>query len=169
MQRDTARLIEALGIDSGGPLMDQRLHGELFFSDRYLGVPLVPGAVPTIARLAEERFGDRVYIVTTNVRRRAEALAIFAAGGLTQVIPPERVFFCDADAQKAEVCDRLGITHFVDDRTEVLALLERVPHRYLFGAAEADASGRERGPDQVEAVRGWDDLARLLLDRAGTG
>lgn len=154
---------EALGIDAGGPLMDPRAHGDLFFSDRYLEVPLVPGAVRSIARLATERFGERIYIVSTNVRRRPQALEIFAAGGLTRVIPPERVFFCDTDRQKAEVCDRLGITHFVDDRIEVLSLLERVPHRYLFDGPRRDEFERTSDGSAVIAVSDWEDLAARLL------
>ncbi len=39
--------------------------------------------------------------------------------------------FVDSVDGKAETCARLGITHYIDDESGVLAALTTVPHRYL--------------------------------------
>jgi hypothetical protein len=49
-------------------------------------------------------------------------------------IPAENLRFCIERPQKADHCRELGITHFIDDRCDVLDCLEGiVPHRFLFG------------------------------------
>ena len=75
------------------------------------------------------------------------------------------VSFCRGRADKAEVCARNGITHFVDDRLDVLGHLRGVvEHRYLL---EIETPGF--GPEQaralasVERVGSWEELARELL------
>jgi hypothetical protein len=47
---------------------------------------------------------------------------------------PDHLRFCFERHEKARHCLDLGLTHFLDDRLDVLAHLEGVvPHRYLFG------------------------------------
>lgn len=49
-------------------------------------------------------------------------------------IPRGNVRFCLERPQKADHCRQLGITHFIDDREDVLAHLDGVvPFRFLFG------------------------------------
>ncbi len=57
------------------------------------------------------------------------------------------------------MCVELGITHFVDDRAEVLeSLLGVVPHLYLFGL-------QSRGPtDGMVAVPTRSDAERAITD-----
>jgi len=104
---------------------------ELFFSDRYIEVPLVPGVVASLLRL-RSRFGSHIYLISTNVRRRPQAIEILEKHGIIDLIGRDHVVLCDTDEAKAAVCAALGISHFVDDRTEVLDLLTTVPRRYLF-------------------------------------
>ena len=49
-------------------------------------------------------------------------------------IPAPNLRFCLERPQKAQHCAELGITHFIDDRADVLGHLEGVVgHRFLFG------------------------------------
>ncbi len=53
--------------------------------------------------------------------------------GFDAVVPPKRVHFCGERNEKARICKKLGITHFIDDRLEVLSyLVGIVPHLFLF-------------------------------------
>lgn len=53
-------------------------------------------------------------------------------------IHPSNIRFCLERSQKARHCHELGITHFIDDRPDVLGHLESiVPYRYLFGPQKA--------------------------------
>jgi hypothetical protein len=58
-------------------------------------------------------------------------------------IPHANVRFCRERWQKAEHCEALGITHFIDDRQDVLQHLDGlVPQRFLFGPQDGPAVDR---------------------------
>ena len=77
-------------------------------------------------------------------------------------IPASHVRFCLERPQKADHCRELGITHFIDDRSDVLQHLTGiVPWRYLFGpqrtrTAPAGVTPCIDWPTTLERVR--DDL-----------
>jgi hypothetical protein len=73
-------------------------------------------------------------------------------------IDPQRLRFCLQRPQKAEHCAALGITHFIDDRTDVLeAMRGVVPNRYLFGPQHRPA------PSGLTPAASWRRVAELLL------
>src|SRR6185369_12095724 len=77
-------------------------------------------------------------------------------------IPPGHVHFVRERLDKAPVCQRLGVTHFVDDRLDVLAHLETVEHRYLFTGGRADQERPEDPPGWATVAATWADLAEVL-------
>ncbi|WP_051799794.1 hypothetical protein [Catenuloplanes japonicus] len=110
-----------------------------FFGVRPLETPAMPGAFARLAALTAGRFRGRVHLVSKagpkverNTRDWLHHHGFFARTG----VPPENVHFVRERRDKAAVCATYGITHFVDDRADVLACLETVPHRYLMGGAE---------------------------------
>jgi hypothetical protein len=113
--------------------------------------------VPALVR----RFEGRVWIVSKcgqRVRERTlewfEHHRFFERTG----IDPRNVRFCFKRPEKAVHCRQLGITHFIDDRADVLeAMTGIVPNRYLFGPQRARATG---GLPNLET---WKDVARELL------
>ena len=73
-------------------------------------------------------------------------------------IDPLHLRFCLKRPQKAEHCKELGITHFIDDRTDVLeAMRGIVPNRYLFGLQTRPASAG------LTPAVSWRRVAELLL------
>lgn len=73
-------------------------------------------------------------------------------------IDSRNVRFCLKRAEKAVHCRELGITHFIDDRTDVLdAMAGVVLNRYLFGPQPSPAAPGMRH------VGTWEDVARELL------
>ena len=101
-----------------------------------LATPPYPGMFDTVPRLVQ-RFGGRVWLVSKcgpsvqeKTRQWLRHHQFFERTG----IPPEHLRFCLKRPQKADHCLELGLTHFVDDRADVLQHLEgAVPHRFLFG------------------------------------
>jgi hypothetical protein len=89
--------------------------------------------VPSLVRL----FEYRVWLISKcgpRVQQRSrEWLAhhhFFERTG----IPIDHLRFCLQRPQKATHCAELGITHFIDDRLDVLEAMRRtVPNLYLFG------------------------------------
>ncbi len=75
----------------------------------------------------------------------------------------EHMLFCRLRAEKAIICRNLAVTHFVDDRLEVLSYMESVPNRYLFQPDPAEVSRYRRSLPAVMQVSTWDALSSLLL------
>jgi hypothetical protein len=89
--------------------------------------------VPELVR----RFSGRVWLVSKARPRMQEKTrlwlqrhAFFERTG----IAPDHLRFCFERHEKAAHCQELGLTHFVDDRLDVLDHLDGiVPQRFLFG------------------------------------
>lgn len=101
-----------------------------------LRTPPMPGAFDAIARLVRA-FEQRVWLISKcgpsvqgKTRRWLEHTGFYDATGVRR----DRLVFCLERPQKAGHCIRLEITHFVDDRIDVLeAMRGRVPNLFLFG------------------------------------
>jgi hypothetical protein len=139
----TTSPVPALGIDIGRVLMcptDGDARPDTSFlelpDDQALAVPASPhvwDAVPVLVRA----FGGRVWLVS-KAGARVEALTrrwlahhqFFERVGMSDTA----VRFCRRRPDKRVHALELGLTHFVDDRSDVLAALTgAVPHLYLFG------------------------------------
>ncbi|WP_371404690.1 hypothetical protein OHA10_03310 [Kribbella sp. NBC_00662] len=128
-----------LGIDIGRVIIDGSSGpGDTsFFSGdtaAMLRTPAVPGAFEAIARLVP-LFGDAWLVSKCSPRIQQRSLEwlryhrFFAQTGIAE----GNVRFCLRRPDKALHCTELGITHFVDDKADVIAAITPVvPHRYLF-------------------------------------
>lgn len=155
---------EYLGVDVGGVLVDRiRADGSdtSFFSERFLETPAVEGAFDTLVRLGAERFGRRICIISKCGPRTEEKTRLWLAHhGLLDALglDEQALHFCRKRPDKAPICQRLGVTHFVDDRMEVLVHLKSVRHRILFGPQDAGVKAK----GVVRAVT-WEEVVRRLL------
>jgi hypothetical protein len=129
-----------LGIDIGRVIIDGSSGpGDTSFftgdTAAMLRTPAVPGAFEAIARLVP-LFSGQAWLVSkcgSRVQRRSlEWLSHHRFFELTG-IAEGNVRFCLRRPDKAIHCADLAITHFIDDKPDVIAALENVvPHRYLF-------------------------------------
>jgi len=128
--------VERLGVDIGGVIVSaassrrdsngkiQGSEDTSFFGDNFLGTPPEPGCIHILRRLVSERFGtENVFLISKsqpqNQIRTMEWLKhinFFERTGILE----KNVFFCTQRCQKKEICERLGINHFIDDRLDVL-------------------------------------------------
>ena len=160
--------MDAIGVDVGGVIIDRVNDGTdtSFFSDNYLKTTAVPGALDTLTRLVKERFGDQVFIVSKCGKRTEEKTLhwfrhnrFFEQTGISQ----HNVRFCRTREGKAPICNELGITHFVDDRLEVLSYLTMVPHQFLFQADPKEVRRFEKHLARATQVNTWEQIAEMLL------
>jgi len=162
---------DCLGVDIGGVLIDRVADGTdtSFFSKRYLETPAVADGFETLARLARERFGERVYIVSKcgpTIQAKSREWLVHRRFTEITGIPPERVRFCRTREEKAPICKRLGITHFIDDRYDVLSYMKTVPHRFLFQPRDKDRESAKNEPlAGLQVVDSWAEVAKALLDQ----
>ena len=73
-------------------------------------------------------------------------------------VPEQHLHFCFKRHEKAGIAEELGLTHFIDDRRDVLEHLRTVvDHLYLFGIQS------EAPPPWVVSVRDWADVQTRML------
>lgn len=115
-----------LGLDFGNVL---KLKGDT--------LPM-PGAVAAVRRL-RLHFGDRIWIISKvdNLREADKVISFLERNWEFGISYQDRVKFCFGREEKAPVARELGLTHFVDDRTEVLSYMTTVPHRFALNPAPA--------------------------------
>lgn len=127
-----------LGIDIGRVIINGDGPDTSFLGtslERAMKAPAMPGAFESILRLTEA-FHGQVWLVSKcgeNVARKSTAWLEHNGFWKQTPVLPDRVRFCRKRPEKAVICRELGITHFIDDRTDVLeAMVGVVPHRFLF-------------------------------------
>ena len=161
----------ALGLDIGRVLMcpadDDGRPDTSFLSlpePQALAIPAAPGVWDVVPGLVRA-FGGRVWLVS-KAGARIEALTrrwlvhhrFFARVGL----PDDAVRFCRRRGDKRDHALALGLSHFVDDRVDVLqALRGAVPHLYLFGVQVGPA------PRWTTHVVDWPAARAALLGGGG--
>lgn len=157
--------VDALGVDIGGVISDRAIEDGPALADGVLAAEPIPAAFETL-RLLHERFAGRVFVVSTcgvwMEHQSRRWLATRDLEGRTG-ISPYQVWFCRQRRDKAEIATELGLTHFVDDRLEVLSYLDAVPNRYLFAPREDEKRRFEHALPRVVQVESWPDLGRRLL------
>lgn len=169
-RRWTARGADAqpvLGVDIGGVIVDRVAEGSdtSFFGARPMDTPAVSGALEAVAALNAEVFGGRVFIVSKAGPRTAETTRRWLAHidfHRRTAIPAEHVHFVRERIDKAPVCERLGVTHFVDDRVDVLGHLSSVAFRYLFTGGLGGRPAPRSVPNWAIITDDWADLRRRI-------
>lgn len=157
-----------LGVDVGGVIVALRGRDEdtSFFGTRPLETPAVAGVVDALAALTIQPFAGRIHLISkagpkvaANTRAWLAHHDFFDRTGIAAA----NLHFVRERRDKAPVCQRLGITHFVDDRLDVLAHLDTVEHRYLFlgGSGEPPPAGI---PDWATSTGTWPQLTNLLRE-----
>lgn len=159
---------EFFGADLGGVLIDRVADGTdtSFFSGRYLETPQVGGAFDALARLNAGRFAGRVYVISKcgpRVEERSRDWLAHHRFHQITGIPQTHVHFCRDRKDKAPIAETLGLTHFVDDRLDVLGFLDAVPHRFLFRPNDADAraAAKIRWP-RFRVVSHWPEIEAAI-------
>jgi hypothetical protein len=161
-----------LGVDFGRVINDGSSHlggnDTVFLSGSLadaMRTPAMPDAFDTLAKLTDV-FGGRVWIVSKAGERIQERTMhwldhnnFWTATGISRA----NARFCRKRPEKAVHCKRLGITHFVDDRRDVLGhMRDIVEHLYLFGAQKAAP------PEWATATPTWADVATAIAETTVT-
>lgn len=159
-----------LGIDIGKVIIDSDKNDGTdtsFMSDNFLRTTAVPDAFDAIQRLVT-RFGrDHVYIVSKcGTRVQEKSLAWFKDKRFFEQteVNPNNVRFCRQRNEKAGICRGLDITHFVDDRAEILTSMQGiVTHRYVFNPSDKEMKRFAEYMNGEQVVLSWTELEPLIL------
>ena len=156
-----------LGIDIGGVIID-RVNDNTdtsFFGDRYLETTAVKGAFEAIRELVRRRFGEIHLVSKCGVAVQVKTqrwLNHHNFFGETAVLA-NNLWFCRKRNEKAGICEKLRITHFIDDRLEVLSHLASVEHRFLFQPRPDEVEAFKEHLSRVSVVNSWQEVLKKLL------
>jgi hypothetical protein len=163
----TTTRLPTLGIDIGGVLVDRVAEDSdtSFFGSNPMATPMVDGSLDAIRQLLP-LFEYRVHIVSkagpriAGLSRRWLDRHGFTG---TDMMPLANVHFVRKRPDKHPVCERLEITHFVDDRLGVHRYLQTVEHRYLFTGGLGSHQSPSGVGDGITVVESWSRLVGLLM------
>lgn len=161
----------ALGIDFGRVIMTPSASVEGADSrfltlpeEDALSIPPPPNAFSVIAGLVRH-FQGRAFVVSKAGPRIQQLTRQWLARHQFHEITPLRpgaVRFCRERKEKRDHALALGLTHFIDDRVDVLRHLTGiVPHRYLFGP-------QSQVPGWAIHVADWTAVERAILETFAT-
>jgi hypothetical protein len=161
--------IPTLGIDIGRVIIagHHNVHGgdTAFFSGdetTMLATPAVDDAFTTIAELVEH-FNGRAWLVSKcglNVQQRSMRWLTHHGFWNTTGISDRSVRFCKQRSEKAGICQGLGVTHFIDDKPDVIASIDGiVERRFLFGPQRAST------PHGAEHTLTWHDVRSAVMPK----
>jgi hypothetical protein len=155
-----------LGVDFGRVINDGASHPSgndtafLTGSEQMmLATPVMAGAIDGLTALVRD-FESRVWIISkAGPRIQANTERWLSHHGFWDVtgIPSTQNRFVRQRRDKADVCAEVGVTHFVDDRSEVISTLDGVvAHRFLFGPQSAPC------PRGATHVMTWADVVPAI-------
>lgn len=158
---------DVLGIDFGNTIVRRVAAGEkhLFLSEGEMFQQ--DNAYNCIIRLISERFGaDNVHLISkvsetgeARVREWLRANDFFLTG-----FNMDNLHFCRERRDKGEICKRLGVTHMIDDRPEVMVSCSGIVRwKYLFRPSPRDVDQFKAELLQMtglKTVTSWWDVER---------
>lgn len=165
-----------LGIDLGNVIIDHVSFGttrEYVLSGDYQAIPPVPGAVDALITLIANESVMRCMIIYNATDVVEEKVASWVARWVPPTVRSSDKFACQrslSGRDKALDCLRFGLTHFVDDRMEVMKRLRgRVPHLFLFRPNDDEKREHYGGEDFFVEADGWPEVLRVLLPTESDG
>jgi hypothetical protein len=157
-----------LGIDFGKVIMEPVLNGKADTSflggsfEQAMHTPASERAFEVIAVLVKA-FNGQVWIVSKcgpSVQNKTRAWLEHWDFCSKTGMPAANVRFCLQRHEKVGICNELGITHFIDDRLDVLEPMSGcVSSLYLFGEQPQEL----QLPEGMVHVLNWTDVEKALL------
>lgn len=160
-----------LGVDVGGVIVSlaDRDEDTSFFGNRPLETPAVAGVFDALTTLARAPFAGRVHLISKagpKVAANTRDWLMYHDFHNRTGIPVANLHFVRERRDKAPVCQRFGVTHFVDDRLDVLAYLDTVEHRYLFLGGTPEPAPAGPIPNWATVVTTWPELTAAVRGQA---
>ncbi len=163
--------MEALCVDMGNVIIDHLGFGttEQFVNEgNYCEIPPVKDVLFFLAKLNAERFKNNVYVIY-NATGVADSKidSWLDCNDFCEItkIERNRIIRSKGGRNKTGFCIEKGISHFIDDRLEVLSyLFNVVPNLFLFRGQNREIKKFKFCLSNVKRLENWSDLYTLLND-----
>ena len=158
----------ALGVDIGNVIINHRLsdpNDKTLHEERYSTIPSTEGVFGALNKL-NVIFDGNVYLISKCTEwAEKKILAWLDDNGFYPKtgINSKNIFFVRERHEKDAVCRKLGITHFVDDRLEVLShMVESTPNLFLYQPDKDEVNEFEEFLPKVTIVNSWKEITDNL-------
>ena len=160
---------KALGVDIGNVIINNRLNDpevNKVTEAVYAAFPPSDGVFDALKTL-NEYFEGKVYLVSkctewaqTQILLWLKSHDLYAKTGIKE----ENVHFVRQRHEKDAVCRKLGITHFIDDRLEVLShMIESTPNLILFQPDANEVKEFKEFLSKVTVVNSWEEVVNKII------
>lgn len=159
---------KALGVDIGNVIIDFRVLDPDFelTEENYSSVPSVAGSFGALMML-NKHFDGEVYLISKATPwAQARIKQWFIDNGFfeTTGLNPKNIYFTAERGEKTGICESLGITHFVDDRIEVLSsMIDKVPHLFVYKPREEELKELKKLLPHMNVVEEWDEIVKRII------
>jgi len=159
----------ALGVDIGNVIINHRLsdpNDKTLHEERYSTIPASEGVFEALKKL-NEYFKGEIYLISKATPWAEEKVKFWLTDNVFYEktgLKPSNIIFVRERHEKDLICQKLGITHFIDDRLEVLShMIESTPHLYLFQPDEKEVKEFEKFLPKVTVVNSWDEILGKII------
>lgn len=163
--------MDVLGVDVEGVIIQRgNNRNSAVPLAEYLKRPAIPGAFDALKQLVTHGFNpEYIHLVPKSSEQTEENITVwldkqgfFGYTGISR----EHMAFCRRSVTKAHMCRKLKITHFVDDRLQVLGeLYQSVPtikNLYLLNPAVEEVAAHSQYQKKVIWFNDWSHLCNEL-------
>lgn len=159
-----------LGVDIGGVIIDgSSEHKDTIFTDSYLETPEVSNSVSSLKTLLDNSFQNDIYLISKcgpRIQKRTldwlDHHNFYDRTGVGK----NNVYFSLERKNKVDICKRLNITHYIDDRLEILGYLSDLnicEKLFLFKPREKEVNKYKSYLKKVKRVESWNEVLEELL------
>src|SRR3989344_513197 len=159
----------ALGIDVGGVIINHRAvdkNDKVLYEERYSTIPATMDMFDTVRKMNDEKFHGNVFLISKCTPWAQEKILawlkdndFYARTG----VKPGNIFFCRERHEKDKICKDNNITHFIDDRLEVLShMVETASNLFLYQPDQAEIDEYRQFLPQVTRVESWAEVVEKI-------
>ncbi len=160
---------KVLGVDIGNVIINNRLNDpEVVKVDEvvYAAFPPSEGVFDSLKTLNDYYAGEVYLISKCTEWAQVQILAWLTSHDfyVKTGIKPNHVNFVRQRNEKDAVCIRLGVTHFVDDRLEVLSyMIESTPNLILFQPDQEEVNEFKQFLPKVTVANDWNEVVKQII------
>lgn len=162
---------KVLGVDIGGVIYDLARDfqpNKVVTEEEVLNTPAIPGAIESLAVLNRHDFKDSIYLISKygpdgpgSIQKWLEKQNFYELTGISR----DHLYQCAERHEKAPIVRDLGVTHFVDDRAEVMSYFaDFVPNLYHFQSLLEDKEEWGSKISNLTFVNSWEELLEILTN-----
>ena len=160
---------QALGVDIGNVIINHRLSDlddKTLHEERYSTIPASEGVFEAMKTL-NTYFSGQVYLISKCTPWAQEKILAWLSDNdfyNKTGVDSKNVHFVRERHEKDAICQKLGITNFIDDRLEVLShMIKSTPNLFLFQPDKVEIEEFKQFLPNVTVVADWKDVLGKII------